>query len=75
MKKLIVGNQYTIDNTEMYLECAGDDCEGYTCCMCGKELKKCRRCLYDGRACSYMSLSKRNIYKLSSCKRIRVELR
>lgn len=40
MKKLIVGNQYTIDNTKMYLECAGDDCEGYTCCMCGKELKK-----------------------------------
>ena len=40
MKKLIVGNQYTIDNTEMYLECAGDDCEGYTCCMCGKELKR-----------------------------------
>ena len=40
MKKLIVGNQYTINSTGMYLECAGDDCEGYTCCMCGKELKR-----------------------------------
>lgn len=40
MKRLIVGSQYTIDGYKMYLECAGDDCEGYTCCMCGKYLKR-----------------------------------
>ena len=40
MKKLIVGNQYIIDGYKMYLECAGDDCEGYTCSICGKYLKR-----------------------------------